>query len=303
MLRRKQTILASVCLAAIAAVLAVLASSAEPRIAHRRQIAYWKFSGKLPYVTWPEFMRAMLPGKWRLGSPSRVYYAREKGHGEEPCPVLWETPLGDFWGQRNDDVTLSDLSHLERYQSGPVTIHTGDIVIDVGSHVGTFTRVALDRGAKLVVAFEPDPGSNACFKRTFAKEIAEGRAILMEAALWETSGTVKFSVASRSDAGAVTPDFDPQFAAARIVEIPAWSLDDAVKKLNLPRVDFTKWAIPGGAAAALRGARETFSRFRPRTIVITSISPEDPVLLPPIVLQARPDYHVFTREVEMAYFY
>ena len=289
-------------LSALTLLIVVAAVSQDPRIARRRQVLSWKISGSIPYVSGPEILRAMLPGKWRLGSPSRVYYAREKGHGEEPCPVLWETPLGDFWGQRNDDVTLSDLSHLERYQRGPVTIHAGDIVVDVGSHIGTFTRIALDQGAKLVVAFEPDPGSNACFKRTFEKEIAAGRVILMEAALWETSGTVKFSVASRSDAGAVTRNFDPQYAASQIVEVPAWSLDDAVKKLNLPRVDFTKWAIPGGAAAALRGARETFARFRPRTIVIISISPEDPVLLPPIVLQAQPDYHVFTREVEMAYF-
>lgn len=290
-------------LAGLALLVVVLAVSQDPHIARRRQVLSWKFSGAIPYVSGREVWRAMLPGKWRLGSPARIYYAREKGHGEEPCPVLWETPLGDFWRQRNDDVTLSDLSHLERYQSGPVAIHAGDIVVDVGSHIGTFTRIALDQGAKMVVAFEPDPGSNACFKKTFAKEITSGRVVLMEAALWETTGTLEFSVASRSDAGAVTEDFDPQYAATRMVKVPAWSLDDAVRKLHLPRVDFTKWAIPGGAAAALRGARETFAKFRPRTIVITSISPEDPVLLPPIVLQAQPGYHVFTREVEMAYFY
>ena len=140
-------------------------------------------------------------------------------------------------------------------------------------------------------------------QKTFQKDIAAGRVILMEAALWDKTGTVEFSVASRSDAGAVTADFDAQYGATRMVQVPAWSLDDAVQKLNLPRVDFTKWAIPGGAATALRGAHDTFAKFRPRTVVITSISPDDPVLLPPIVVQARPDYQVFTREVEMVYFY
>jgi FkbM family methyltransferase len=272
-------------------------------MARRRQILVWKANGSLPYVSPSELGRAMLPGTWRWGHPSQNYYAREKQRGEPPCPVLWETPLGDFWGEPNDDVTLSDLSHLERYQRGPVALHAGDIVVDVGSHIGTFTRIALNHGARTVVAFEPDAGSNACFKKTFAAEIAAGRVILMEGALWDKTGTVEFSVASRSDAGAVAEDFDPQYAATRIEKVRAWSLDDAVKELNLPQVDFTKWAIPGGAAMALRGARGTFAGFRPRTVVVTSISPEDPVVLPPIVVQAQPNYQVFTREVEMAYFH
>jgi len=275
----------------------------DPRVARPAKILAWKLSGKIPYVSWFETCRAMLPGKWRFGSPAGEYFVTEKGRGEEPCPILWNTHLGDFWGQKEDEVILSDLGYLERYQAGPVAIHDGDVVVDVGSHIGTFTRIALQKGAQRVVAFEPDPGSNACFKRTFEKEIAEGRVLLMEAGLWETSGSLKFSVASRSDAGAVTSEFDPRWGATRIVDVPVTSLDDAVTRLSLTRVDFLKWAIPGGAAHALRGARQTLSRFRPRMVVITSISPDDPVVLPPLVLQAVPDYRVFTREVEMAYFY
>ena len=60
----------------------------------------------------------------------------------------------------------------------------GDVVIDVGADLGTFTRIALQRGARLVIAVEPDPVNAACFLRAFAKEIADGRVRLVEAAAW-----------------------------------------------------------------------------------------------------------------------
>ena len=176
------------------------------------------------------------------------------------------------------------------------------MVVDVGSQIGTFTRVALDRGAGLVVAIEPDPGDNTCFKRTFEKEIRAGRVILLEAALWESAGTTKFTIASRSDAGAVASEFEPRWGGVRIVDVPTITLDDAVQHLKLPRVDFIKWAIPG-AQHALRGGRQTLSRFRPRIMMVVSISPEDVVTLPRLALEAVPTYHVFTNQVELAYSY
>ncbi len=301
--RRLKRIVLAVCALVFAAPLAIImATSSEPRIQHRRQVLVWKFSGSIPYVSWSETFRALLPGRWRYGSPPSGFFIKEKTQGDEPCPVLWDTPIGAFWGQRNDDVTLDDLWRLERYQRGPASIHAGDVVVDVGSQIGTFTRIALDRGAAQVIAIEPDPGDDACFKRTFQKEIASGRVILLEAALWESSGTMKFTIASRSDAGALTPDFDPRWGGVRMVDVPTLTLDEAVQRLKLTRVDFIKWAIPG-AQHALLGSRETLTRFHPRMVMVVCISPEDAVALPPIVLQAVPGYHVLTHEVELAYFY
>ncbi len=301
MRRARWKVTAGLILLLLFAAIILAKSQSDPRARRRLQILAWKFGGSLPYVSWRETMRAMLPGRWRFGSSSEIYFVREKARGEEPCPVLWSTPVGDFWGQLHDNDTLRDLPHVERYQSGPVTIRSGDVVVDVGSQIGTFTRIALQKGAKQVVAIEPDPGSNACFKRTFEKEIAEGRVILMEAALWETSGTLKFTVASRSDAGAVTSEFDPQWGATRIVEVQATSMDDAATRLSLPSVDFIKWGIGDDTLKrALHGAQQTISRFRPRMVMWID---GDPVETPPIVLRSVPTYHIFTHEIELAYFY
>jgi len=285
------------------AVVVTIATSSDIRIRRRAQILTWKISGDLPYLTWSELFGALLPGRWKNTAPPSGYFVREKGRGEEPCAVLWETPQGDFWGQRTDNITLQDPRHLENYQYGPVTIRSEDVVVDIGSQIGTFTRFALGKGAGKVIAIEPDPTNNACFKRTFENEIAEGQVILIEAALWESAGIMKFVVSSRSDAGSVASEFDPRFKASRIVDVPTVTLDDIVRTQNLARVDFIKWAIGGATRPALRGAHQTLSRFRPRMAMLTNYSPDDPVVLPRLVLEALPSYAVLTQEVSLAYFY
>lgn len=302
MRRPTLTVLAGVVFVFVVLLAGVATNYSEPRIERRAQVLRWKISGAIPYVTWYQTMRALLPSDWRYPRVAPADQPKEKSRGQEPCPVLWQTPIGDFWGQRNDDITLADLPHLERYLRGPVTIRSGDVVVDVGSQIGTFTRVALDRGAGLVVAIEPNPGNNACFKQTFAKEIAERRVILLEEALWDSSGTMKFTIASRSDGGAIASEFDPTLGGVQIVDVPTTTLDDAVQRLKLPRVDFIKWAM-SGARHPLLGSRQTFSRFRPRMVMVICISPDEAVTLPKIVLEAVPTYHVFTNEVELAYFY
>lgn len=41
----------------------------------------------------------------------------------------------------------------------------GDVVLDCGAHIGTFTRDALNRGAKSVVSFEPEPMNHMLLAR------------------------------------------------------------------------------------------------------------------------------------------
>ena len=56
-----------------------------------------KFRGEVPQVGWAEALRRVGPG-W----PQRARFdvAQVVGGGAAPCPVLWTTPLGHFWGDR-----------------------------------------------------------------------------------------------------------------------------------------------------------------------------------------------------------
>lgn len=186
------------------------------------------------------------------------------------------------------------------YQRGAVVIRSGDIVFDVGSHLGTFSRFALNRGARLVVAFEPESTNITCYKQTFQREIEEGRVILVEAAAWETPGTLSFSDAKldNSGTGIVRPPEDTCPGA----KVPATSIDETVSRLNLDRVDFIKMDIEGAERHALRGARRSLARFGPRLAVCIYHRSDDPAVIPEVVFAARPSYQMFSSE-EAAYFY
>lgn len=170
-----------------------------------------------------------------------------KARGEAPCPVQWSTP-------------------------------GGDVVIDAGAHVGTFCRTALRRGARLVVAFEPQPDNAACFKRNFAAEIQQGRVVLVEAALWDHTGVLTF--AGEGFDGRVLDGANP----AGSIQVPATTLDAAVQSLRLDRVDFIK------------------ARFAPRMVICIYHRPDAPQEIPKAVLEARPQYRVFSNPAQAFFF-
>ena len=190
-----------VLLAGAAAVFAVR-QTASLRTLYELDTRLWflelKIRGDIPQTGWTEALRRVGPG-W----PQRARFdvAREVGRGAAPCPVLWETPLGRFWGTERDAREL-DLLMLEQaggdiYEQRAVSVRDSDVVIDVGAHLGTFTRIALRHGARQVVAVEPDPVNAACFARTFAPEIAAGRVRLVVAAAWHSQGSLNVRARQR----------------------------------------------------------------------------------------------------------
>ena len=68
---------------------------------------------------------------------------------------------------------------------GEQVVKSGDIVLDCGANVGVYTRVALDRGARTVVAIEPAPENIESLRRNFKEEIAAGRVIVYPKGVWD----------------------------------------------------------------------------------------------------------------------
>ncbi len=268
------------------------------RLGWRLNLVKDKLQGHLPYTSWSEMGRVMMPDAL-VPVPLA---AKATGSGDAPCETLWDTALGPFWGRKDDQAALDTVvleQILSIYQQGPVRIKPGDVVLDVGGHLGGFTRVALDHGAALVVVIEPEPTNIACLKRTFAKEMTAGQVALVEAAAWEEEGAIQFSGGGLTFHPHQSTDADQGFL------VPATTIDNTTRDLSLKRVDFIKMDIEGSERHALAGARDSLAKWGPRLALCVYHLPDDPEVIRRIVREARPAYreHVAPREPDRAYFY
>ena len=294
---------AGIAIAMLAAAVPVLYRTLPLRTIYELDTRVWflrlKLRGDLPQVSWPEAIRRVGPAWPRR---ARFDVAQEIGRGAAPCPVHWNTPLGRFWGTEGDGREL-DLLTLEQavgdiYEQRNVAVRDSDVVVDVGAHLGTFTRIALQHGARLVVAVEPDPVNAACFERTFDAEISAGRVQLVRAAAWHSTGSLEFEIGNASQTGRVTDS-----GSSRAVTVRAVTLDDVVDELKLARVDFIKMDIEGAERHALKGARRLLARDKPRLAICIYHAPDDAAVIPDVVRAANNTYEMFTRSGFQAYFH
>ena len=270
---------------------------------YRGRKLFAKLTGQLPYVGWDDVSSAAFSA---CQSSSEVFESLatsvvlvEEKTFEGQKLERYRTKLGDFWipapGQKALAWMIWELTEESVYESGKVGLHLGDTVIDCGAHVGLFTRFALNHGASRVVAIEPDPANLHCLRENLAGEIAEGKVILIEAGVWDTRTKLTLWQ-PEGELSSLAKSFVLQFKEG-VEGLPVMPLDDIVSKLNLERVDFIKMDIEGSERHALRGAKQTLERFKPRLAICTYHLPDDPVVIPKIIAEARSDYHMHAKDL------
>ncbi len=166
---------------------------------------------------------------------------------------LWNTPQGKIWTVHGDTI-LPFLMHEQArdiYQPPGHEVRNGDIVLDVGANIGTFTRTALQRGASLVVAIEPAPQTLNAFRRNLAKEIGEGRVVVYPKGAWDHDGEMELSVNEVNQANNTL--VLPREAPMPKIRVPLTTIDKIVAELKLTRVDFIKMDIEGAEKPAIKG--------------------------------------------------
>jgi FkbM family methyltransferase len=206
---------------------------------------------------------------------------------------LWQTPKGRYWIPQGDDWVLPfNLAEQERkiYGTGERAVHPGDVVLDCGANVGVYTREALAAGAKLVVAIEPAPENIECLRRNFADEIAAGSVIVYPKGVWDKDDVLTLRVDPENTA-ADTFVMHPE-KAIEGPKVPLTTIDKLVDELKLPRVDYIKMDIEGAEQNALKGGRETITKFHPRMALSAYHRPDDPEKIPAMVFQAWPGYRM-----------
>jgi FkbM family methyltransferase len=203
--------------------------------------------------------------------------------------ALYDTPIGPIW-YKVGSWTLPAV--VEENQSDPYMLHStikrGDVVLDVGANVGTDTKSALDAGAGLVVAIEPEPATLECLRRNLAGEIRDKRVVIVPKGAWDKDDTLMLHV-DNADAGGSSLIWQKNGAS---VPVPLTTIDRMVQELNLQRVDLIKMDIEGAEKYALLGARETIRRYHPRLSLVLEHRLDDVDVLPAVARELYPGYHL-----------
>jgi len=211
---------------------------------------------------------------------------------------LWDTRLGRFWIPAPGKWVVSNLEweQVDRkiYDHPSCGVNPGDIVIDCGAHVGFFTRVALEAGAHVVVAVEPEERALAAFRRNFEVERQSGRVRIVPMGVWDSVGrhVLRLSNTSNDSHSLVLADNHP-----KTVSIEVTTIDAIEQSLDLPRIDFIKMDIEGAERNALRGARHAITHWRPRLAISTYHLPGDPGAISSIIWAMRPDYRIGSKDI------
>lgn len=206
---------------------------------------------------------------------------------------LVNTSRGEYWTSRHEPLIGFLLAEQETQIYGDHVrgVRPGDIVLDCGANIGVFTRSALFRGAKLVVAIEPEPANVESLRRTFAHEITEGRVIVYPKGVWDHVDTLDLTVSGGGTMSGGSVIIAPNEYMTGKVRVPLTTIDLMVAELGLKKVDFIKMDIEGAEKNAIKGGAETIRKFHPRMALSTEHLPDDAVAIPRTVQAIRSDYH------------
>ena len=152
---------------------------------------------------------------------------------------------------RDAGIVIKESFQENLYEYYP--IKKGDVVLDIGAYVGTFTiKAAIAAGKKgLVVAVEPNKSNMEyaqlnCSKydnvKYVSKVISDKKEIRR---LYLSSGSACHSLVYHHN---------------KSIDVESTTIDSLVKELKLPKVDLIKMDIEGANIMALEGAEKTLKR-------------------------------------------
>ncbi len=206
---------------------------------------------------------------------------------------LHRTPAGNFWIPPGNLGSLAYLLVERQRQPMRDQVKSGEVVIDCGANIGFFTREALNAGASKVMAIEPLPQNAECLRRTFAREITEGRVIVEQRAAWEKEASLELTaLPENSEMATVVLERELIQGGMKYIKIrvPATPIDTMVRQRGLVRVDLIKMDIEGAERHALEGASWTVRSYKPRLSLAAYHLGDDVHVLTSIAARLRPDY-------------
>ena len=164
---------------------------------------------------------------------------------------------------------LFGLYERETYALFKETITHGMVVVDIGAHIGYFTRLfsKLVGHGGAVLAFEADPANFALLSRNTSglKNVRTA-----QIAVTDKIGIIDFyHYDDKSGAHSTLANVPLDFTKRKLT-VGAITLDVWLEKNGIPRVDVIKMDIEGGESAALRGMSRALKSAR---VLVTELAP------------------------------
>ena len=132
-------------------------------------------------------------------------------------------------------------------------LHDRAVFADVGAHAGYFSLFAAGIATRgLVISFEPEPENRAFIKKIIAlNQVSHWR--LVEKAVGNEKGAIRFSKGPTSSMGKVSADGE--------IEVPITLLDEELATLE--RLDLLKIDVEGYGGRVLEGGLKVIERCKP----------------------------------------
>ena len=168
-----------------------------------------------------------------------------------------------FWRGEHEPEVQKTISTMVR---------PGDVVYDVGAHLGSIALGAarLVGAAGRVVAFDGDPTNIQRLRENAARNHLEPGLQVVHAAVWSHAAPQGISFrragAGTSQGGVESDGKHPVLADGEMIHVPAITLDDFIAAGN-PSPQLIKIDVEGGECEVLRGGANLFAKQRPILIV------------------------------------
>jgi FkbM family methyltransferase len=165
-----------------------------------------------------------------------------------------------------DASTLNEVYFRDIYERD-YKLREGDVVIDVGAHVGTFTlKASREVGPSgLVVGVEPASRNFGLLSKNVA-ENSIGNVKLVNAGLGKAPGRGELNIHNRGGENSL---FKREMPPSAVESIEIKTLDMLAKSFSLSRVDFLKIDVEGFELEVLMGGQDVLKAHHPRLAMET----------------------------------
>jgi len=147
---------------------------------------------------------------------------------------------------------IRQVKYLKRSDS---SFSVTSLVIDIGAHIGFFTRETLRLfPGIMVIAVEPPGRNSSNFKTLNAKIISSGFVQFHNVAAWSSNGQIPFHFEESNTA-------NNRFDSSAIIRVPCVTVDSLTRQI-LPSSLILKIDVQGFEFEVLEGAIETLKSHR-----------------------------------------